>query len=142
MVVAFHLHRRPLSSTAKLSRGYTTAISEAAKRHYTGPLLSNALYSRIIWFHKYRSYKGDADNIIKKVHDALKDVLFADDRVITHTMAVRVDASDVVEIEPDPDNPIGAEALSESIGDPEVRDVLYIEIGLQTESKIYLGPIA
>ncbi len=142
MVVAFHLHRKPLSSAAKLSRGYNHAISEAARVHYDGPLLSKALYSRIIWFHKYRSSQGDADNIVKKVHDALKNVLFADDRIITHTLAVRVDASELVEIEPDPDNPTGAEALAESIGDPAVRDVLYIEIGIQTESKIYLGPVA
>jgi hypothetical protein len=118
------------------------AISEAARERYDRPLLSNSLYSRIIWFHKYRSSQGDADNIIKKVHDALKDVLYVDDRIITHTIAVRVDASELVEIEPDPENPTGADALAESIGDPAVRDVLYIENGLQTESKIHLGPVA
>jgi len=109
---------------------------------YGGPPSSAALYSRIVWFHRYTHTQGDVDNIIKKIHDSLKDVLFIDDRVVTHTMAVRVDSRDGVEISPDPNSPEDAETLLASINDPSIRDILYIEVGLQIDRKIYLGPIA
>ena len=142
MLVAFHLHRKPLSSGAKLTRGYTAAIRERAAGLYSGPLVTQPVYSRIIWFHKYRLPQGDVDNIIKKIHDALIGIVFTDDRVVTHTMAVRVDATEGVEIEPDPASPESAARLVDSINDPALRDVLYIEVGVQKDQRIYLGPIA
>jgi Holliday junction resolvase RusA-like endonuclease len=142
MLVAFHLHRKPRSSNKNVSARFAQAISNAARANYVGGLVSSALYSRIIWFHKYRSPQGDADNIAKRVHDAVKDVVFGDDNVITHTIAVRVDASEGVDIIADPINPAGAVELIQSVSDPAVRDVLYVEIGLQTDSKVYLGPVA
>jgi hypothetical protein len=104
-------------------------------------MVSGPLYSRIIWFHKYRATQGDTDNIMKKVHDALIGVLFADDRVITHAMAVRVDATFELEIVADPDNPAPAQTLAASLSEPDTRDILYIEVGRQENSKVYLGPL-
>ena len=141
MLVAFHLPRKPRSSNASVNPKYMQAIREAAQKHYTGDLTLEALYSRIIWFHKYKTSEGDTDNIAKRIHDAIKDVVFADDRVITHTMAVRVDATEAIEIVPDPDYPSAAVDLVQSLSDPVIRDILYIELGIQTESKIRLGPI-
>jgi Holliday junction resolvase RusA-like endonuclease len=142
MLVAFHLPRKPRSSNKNVNTRYAQAISDAARKQYVGGLVSSALYSRIIWFHKYRSPQGDADNIAKRIHDALKDVVFGDDNVITHTIAVRVDASEGVDVIADAGDPAGAAALIQSISDPATRDVLYVEIGLQTDSKVYLGPVA
>lgn len=116
-------------------------IAAQARRSYSGPPSTQALYSRIIWFHKKPS-TGDVDNIAKRIHDALKGVLFLDDGSITHTMAVRVNASVPVELIANPDSPDGAEALADSLGDESVHDILYIEIGRQTDPKIYLGPLA
>lgn len=104
--------------------------------------MSHPLYSRIIWFHKNRSSQGDVDNIAKRIHDALKGVLFLDDRSITHTMTVRVDAAERVELVADPDDPASAEALVDSLDDESVRDILYIEIGRQPDPKVRLGPLA
>jgi len=142
MLVAFHLPRRPLSASAKLSQGYVRAIAEAARGAYTGPTVAGPLYSRIIWFHKYRSTQGDTDNIIKKIHDSLIGIIFHDDQVITRTMAVRVDASEKPEIVPDPLNPLAAATVAESLSEPDFKDVLYIEVGLQQTSKVQLGPIS
>jgi Holliday junction resolvase RusA-like endonuclease len=142
MLVAFHIHRKPLSTNAKLKAGFMRAVAEAARTHYTGPLISASLYSRIVWFHKYRTSQGDADNMAKRIHDALKEIVFADDRVITHTMAVRVDATEEIEIVPDPDSPLAADALIQSLADPGVKDILYIELGFQTDPRVHLGPIA
>jgi hypothetical protein len=72
----------------------------------------------------------------------LKDVVFADDGIITHTMAMRIDATLEVEIVPDAGHPSPAVELVQSLSDPEIRDILYIEIGNQTESRVHLGPIS
>ena len=117
-------------------------IGEAARESYPGPLISSALYSRIIWFHKYASTEGDADNIAKRVHDALKGIIFQVDRLITHTLAVRVDATQQVEIVPDPIHPGPSARLAESLSDDAVRDVLYVELGVQKSLNVHLGPIA
>lgn len=117
-------------------------IGEAARESYTGPLVYAALYSRIIWFHKYTSTEGDADNIAKRVHDALKGIIFRDDRLITHTLSIRVDATRQVVIVPDPAHPGTSARLAESLSDNAVRDVLYIELGVQESLNVHLGPIA
>jgi len=141
MLVAFHLPSRPRSLNAKVKESYAKAIREAAQQKYSGGLTSGALYSRIIWFHKYRSTQGDADNIAKRIHDALKGIVFADDGVITHTMTARVDATVDVEVIADTNHPDVAADLAQSLGNPEVRDVLYVEVGHQTNPQVYLGPL-
>jgi len=141
MIVAFHLHCRPVSlNSKKKNLRYTEQIQAQARSCFAGQLLSHPLYSRIVWFHKGPS-TGDVDNIAKRIHDSLKGVLFLDDGSITHTMTVRVNAAEPVELIGDPDNPAGAQALVDSLGDDTVRDILYIEIGRQTDPKIYLGPL-
>lgn len=141
MICAFHLPCKPRSANKQPKPAYTRMIGEAARESYTGPLVSAALYSRIIWFHKYASTEGDADNIAKRVHDALKGIIFQDDRLITHTLAIRVDASEQVEIVPDPAHPGSSARLAESLLDDSVRDILYIEVGVQALLNVHLGPI-
>ncbi len=140
MLVAFHLHRRPVSLNARPNPGYARQIVEAALHRYGGPVLDGPLYSRILWFHKYATTQGDVDNIAKRIHDALKGVLFADDGTITRTMTARIDASERFELVADPNDPSVTEALSQSLADWSVSDILYIEVGQQTNSNIYLGP--
>lgn len=104
-------------------------------------MLTKPLYSRIVWFHQYNSTEGDADNIAKRIYDALKGILLDDDRLITHTMAVRVDASQQVDIIADPLYPDSAPLLAQSLADPVIRDILYVELGLQNDSQVHLGPL-
>jgi len=141
MILAFHLHRPPRSANKGPRPEYTRAIAEAARQHYAGDLVTGPLYSRIIWFHKYESLQGDADNIAKRIHDALKGVLFADDRIVTHTMSIRVDASQPVDIVSGPDLDSAGRSLAISLADETVRDILYIELGRQVDRRIHLGPI-
>ncbi len=142
MVCSFHIDLKPRSANKPPRQGYSLKIATAARDQYDGPLLTDPLYSRIIWFHKYVSTQGDADNIAKRIHDALKGVLFADDRLITHSLAVRVDATRQIEIVADALHPTAAASLVERLSDPSVRDILYIELGRQTDQKIHLGSIA
>ena len=140
MICAFHITRKPRSANKQPNRGYSNAI-HAARKQYAGPLVSAPLYSRIIWFHKYNSTQGDADNIAKRIHDALIGTLFVDDRIIAHTLAVRVDASQRVDVVPHPEHGAPAVELVETLSDDTVKDILYVELGLQTDSRIHLGPI-
>lgn len=141
MLVAFHLHRKPVSLNAKPNPLYAREIATQALSCYSGPMVAHPLYSRIIWFHKYRTSQGDVDNIAKRIHDALKGVLFQDDGLITHAMTVRVDATEGVELIAGSDAP-GRDALIESLDDEAIRDILYVELGRQSDPKIHLGPIA
>lgn len=142
MPLAICLPLKPRSLNAKLKASYSSAIADAARAKHDGTILDVPLYSRIIWFHKYISTQGDIDNVAKRIHDALKNVLFEDDRVITHTIAIRVDASQEVEIVGDPENPDAELDLAEHLASAEHRDVLYVEIGRQIDGKIRLGPVS
>ncbi len=141
MICAFHLACKPRSANKQPKPSYSRLLGEAARSQYSGPLMTTPLYSRIVWFHKYPSTEGDADNIAKRIHDALKGVLFDDDRLITHTMAVRVDATQQVEIIADPLHPDSAPLLVQSLADPEIRDILYVELGPQGDARVHLGPL-
>jgi Holliday junction resolvase RusA-like endonuclease len=143
MPLSFTVVTRPrsLNGKGKLKSGYAELISSAARKRYSGDLLSGALYSRIIWFHKYDSIQGDIDNIAKRIHDALKGVVYSDDRIITHTLAIRVNASQAVRIVADPANAEAELELAERLQAPNAPDVLYIEIGRQFDSEVHLGPV-
>ncbi len=67
-------------------------------------------------------------------------MLFADDNAITHTMAVRVNVSLGVDLvsQPYPDRVI---EITGMLADPNVQNVLYVEVGDQIERKIQLGPV-
>lgn len=132
---------RSLNGKGKLRSGYAEVISGAARQRHSGELLGGALYSRIIWFHKYDSIQGDIDNIAKRIHDALKGVVYSDDRTITRTVAIRVNASQAVRIVADPANPDAELELAMRLQDPNAPDVLYIEIGGQFDTEVHLGPV-
>lgn len=119
---------------------YRESIRLAASRRHNGPFFDGPVYSRIVWFHKGSAHQGDVDNIAKRIHDALKQLLFADDNAITHTMSIRVDVSLGVDLvsEPYPDRVI---EITGMLADPAVQNVLYIEVGNQIEREIYLGPV-
>jgi Holliday junction resolvase RusA-like endonuclease len=143
MPLSFTVVTRPrsLNGKGKLKSGYAEVISGAARKRHSGEMFSGALYSRIIWFHKYDSIQGDIDNIAKRIHDALKGVVYSDDRIITHTLAIRVNASQAVRIVADPENAEAELELAERLQDPNAPDVLYIEIGRQFDSEVHLGPV-
>lgn len=132
---------RPRSLNAKTSAVYSDAISNAGRAGHIGVLLEGPLYSRIIWFHKYETSQGDSDNIAKRIHDALKNVVFSDDEGITHTLTIKVDATRNVEIVEDQGNLEAFLELSERLAEPDNRDVLYIEIGQQHSTQVHLGPV-
>jgi hypothetical protein len=131
--------RRPISSNAGPNTKYSEAIAHAARGKEPG-ILQGPLYARIIWFHKHPTAQ-DVDNIAKRILDSLKDIVYRDDHAITHCLAIRVDARSAYEItDPEPGQ---ADDLSlvRHLDDNEVRDVLYIEIGARTSTKIGFGEV-
>ncbi len=79
--------RKPLSLNAKRAPNYQTFLHHAALTVSKGALLQGPLYSRVIWFHRYPSTQGDVDNILKPIHDSLKEAFFQDDHAIVRTAA-------------------------------------------------------
>ena len=132
---------KPRSLNAKVKVAYSNALSEAARARHSGTLFDGPLYSRIIWFHKYVSSQGDIDNVAKRIHDALKMIVFPDDQAITHCLAIKVDATANVEIIEDPENLEAFLELSERLAASEVKDILYVEIGRQESTRIHLGRV-
>ena len=132
---------RPRSLNAKVKLAYGNAIADAARARHTGSVFDGPLYSRIIWFHKYAASQGDIDNVAKRIHDALKTIVFSDDQAITHTLAIKVDATERVEIISDPENREAFLELSERLAANGVKDVLYVEIGRQESRPIHLGQV-
>lgn len=141
MSTAFCLNRRPRSVNATRSQSYFDAIAGNARAKHRGEMFDGPLYSRILWFHKRRSSQGDIDNVAKKIHDALKNVVFDDDALITHSLAIRVDASVDVDLLGDEANPNAFAELAEMLADPDTQDILYVEVGLQPQRRIHLGPV-
>ena len=141
MSLVLCLALKPRSLNARPSEDYRAAIAAAAQAKHQEALLDGPLYSRIIWFHKVASAQGDIDNIAKRIHDALKTVVFADDEVITHTIAIKVNTVSDVEIAEESGSAEAFLELSERLADPAASDVLYIEVGRQQSKRIRLGPV-
>ena len=113
----------------------------AAGTRFAGPLLQGPLYARIIWFHKYKTTEGDADNIAKRLLDALKGVVYSDDHSITHCLAARIDATLDMEISQTGVGTNVFQELLQLLGDPNVRDVLYVEVGKHAGKGVSFGKV-
>ena len=80
------LPRRPIAAKNP-NPNYTQALRDAAAVRMNGRgAFSGSLYARVVWMHRTATTQ-DVDNILKRILDALKGVVFADDFAITHCMA-------------------------------------------------------
>ena len=103
-------------------------------------ILNGPLYARILWFHKDKTDQ-DADNIAKRILDALKGTVFIDDRAVSHCLAARVDARIEYELDGAPPSEQEERMLLELLGDDGTRKVLYVEIGSRTSSTASFGEV-
>lgn len=138
---AMVIPRKPVSANRGPNPKFTSSVVAAAGSRFNGSLLTGALYARIIWFHKYKTKEGDADNIAKRLLDALKGVVFVDDHSITHCLCARIDATLDMEIKQTGVDPIVFQELLQLLGDPIVRDVLYVEVGKHSGKAVSFGNV-
>lgn len=89
--------RRPLSvgSTNKSRQRWKDQIQKAARlEYYDEPLSDAALRLTIVFF--YTNNPVDVDNIIKPIQDALKGILYLDDRDIVDVHSYRRKCDEVI----------------------------------------------
>jgi len=135
------LAQKPVSANRGPKASFTAALVAESKRRIGGPMLSGPLYARIIWFHKYKTTEGDADNIAKRTLDSLEKVVFANDHAVTHCLAIRIDASgDMAISQRDVDDTVFEEFL-ELLGEPSVPNILYIEVGEHAGTNVTFGRV-
>ena len=71
-----------MSVNAKYTDKYQVRIRNAFSKYWpSNPILHQELYASVYYFHKKVS-QLDADNICKPVLDALKTVLYQDDKIV------------------------------------------------------------
>jgi Holliday junction resolvase RusA-like endonuclease len=138
---AIAIPRRPPSANRGPNAKFTAAVVAAAGARFVGPLLRGPLYARIFWFHKYKTTEGDADNIAKRLLDALKGVVYPDDHLITHCLAARIDATLDMEISQAGVDANVFQELLQLLGDPSVRDILYVEVGKHAGKAVSFGRV-
>jgi Holliday junction resolvase RusA-like endonuclease len=138
MVIA--LKPRSLRGNRKHSGWYERRLQEAA-RAQGASVLSKPLYARIIWFELRREREDvDADNIPKRILDALKGLVFEDDDAIVRCLAIKTLADASGEFEMNavqiPSGRVLA-TLQEMLGTEP--NVLYVEIGPVTDPTVIFG---
>jgi len=139
MSFAMLMLRRPASQQGA-NNNYKESVAEEARRaHGDAALMEGDLYARIIWLHNIKA-RGDIDNIVKPILDALKGVVYADDSSIAQCLSQHVDATRDYEFSP--------RFLREDIAD-ELRNALaqseshmvYVEVGIVPTQRIRFGLI-
>ena len=135
MIVA----RRPISANKGPNPRYAEALREIA-RSKQPKVLNGPLYARILWFHKDWTTQ-DIDNIVKRILDSLKGLVFDDDGTISHFLAARIDATMDYELSGTPSSDEDTELLLGFLADDFERHVLYIEIGLRTSAVVSFGEV-
>jgi len=84
-------------SSPKSKRQYQTTVAEAASKSVASPIRDNEkIKIEIDWFSGGFQNKPDVDNIIKPIQDALKGILFVDDKQVESIVARRHDILSVI----------------------------------------------
>jgi uncharacterized iron-regulated protein len=103
------------------------AIKKVAEQSWPCSNYKN-LYSRIYYFHRKQS-DVDADNLSKPILDALKSVVFSDDKQVIWRDVVKISLYNEFIME---DVNLPEEVYAEFIGylyDESVNDMIFIEVG-------------
>jgi hypothetical protein len=85
----------PRSLQATRKADYTESIRQAAKQSIGKPLKTPRIDIDIVFACKDRNLRADVDNVAKPVLDALKDVLYDDDRQVRSVRVVALPLDDV-----------------------------------------------
>src|SRR5207245_1446076 len=101
-VYSFWIDGPPRSQDAQKKLGYVQRIKRAATNLVPGPLQSTRLDIDIIFAARDRLVRPDVDNVAKPILDALKDVLYADDRQVRSVRVVALPLDDVFRLRGEP----------------------------------------
>jgi Holliday junction resolvase RusA-like endonuclease len=146
MVMPFSviIQRRPISSNRSPHKNYTADLQAHAQQQFREqPLLSGDLYARIIWFYngQARRTEADVDNIAKWILDALKGVVYHDDRQVVKCVIEKVDKTGVYRLSHSTLASSSFGELAALLGNLYVPHILSIEIDQLHSRLITFGPI-
>jgi hypothetical protein len=79
---------KPLSSSAELTRGYIDRVRAAGRAEFASPLSSNGI--EIVLVFVDTGTRPDVDNVLKLAVDALKGIVYNDDKQVSSARAVAV----------------------------------------------------
>lgn len=94
-----------------------------------------SLYARVVWFYQEKTTQ-DVDNIAKRLFDALDGTVYSSDLQVVKCALEKVYY--MVEAYELSDTGISNERYTELVGflGQQVKDVLYVEVGLVTSRRI------
>lgn len=70
----------------KKLKAWKSKVRRAARGFWHGPPLAIPLKITVAYYHEGPAVNIDNDNLLKPIQDALNNLVYADDRLITHTM--------------------------------------------------------
>jgi Holliday junction resolvase RusA-like endonuclease len=126
---SFWVTGKPRSLAAQNQKAYRERV-RAASTAVSTPSESNRIDVEILFASKERSLRADVDNVAKPVLDALKDVLYTDDRQVRSIRVIALPLDDAFRIT----GPISQETYGRLLRCEEflivVRDNQPLEISL------------
>ncbi len=135
--ITFFVRSRPASANNSRKPRYRSKMVEAARSLMTDrTLLPGPLYARITWIH-FRPREQDVDNIAKPLLDALREVVYEDDRLIEQCLVTSIDGTD---LSTSGLEPTVADALTRYLEEPSDH-LLMVEVGrLRSTPQPRTGP--
>jgi Holliday junction resolvase RusA-like endonuclease len=133
----------PMPPHARLQ--YQHAARQEQARQLGGAQLEGRLYVRIVWLHNvpHLIHLADTDNAAKRVIDALKGVVYADDRIIDKIAVHRLDAASASDAQLSVRGDVELRVVDRMRvlrGQPHLH-IVYVEIGVLDNLTVTLGPI-
>ncbi len=131
---------RPISSGSGGKQRFQERIRAAATEAFGGRArLRGSLYARITYLHLQPAMQ-DVDNLIKRILDAMKGIVFDDDGEVRQCLAERIAVADRFTIA-ERRRPSGiVDRLLEFLAEGQPH-ITYIEVGHAARQALSFGPI-
>ena len=98
MPVSFWVKGVPRSLAAQKKEAYTALIQEAARAVFKKPAQSPRIDVEIIFAAKDRNLRADVDNVAKPILDALKGIVYDDDKQVRSVRIVALPLDDAFKL--------------------------------------------
>ena len=96
--ISFWVNAVPRSLAAEKKENYLAEIKKAASDVFSAPLKSPRLDVDIIFAAKNRNLRADVDNVAKPILDALKGIVYEDDKQVRSVRIVALPLDDAFRI--------------------------------------------
>lgn len=98
MPISFWVKAVPRSLAAQKKEAYIALIQEAARSVFKKPIQSPRIDVEIIFAAKDRNLRADVDNVAKPILDALKNIVYDDDKQVRSVRIVALPLDDAFKL--------------------------------------------